>query len=249
MHAERVRRKEAEDRARELESKVTKAEERLATINDLMEKASRGDPYYDQQAPIDPNADIDPERDIFGAVLQLRERNAALIRQQEQRQAADQYRADILSFKAKTPDFLDAHQHLVKSRDAELEAMGMTDPAQRQAHLQQEQRGLILSALQSGKSPSALMYQLAQGRGYRGSGARGQQTLSPPSSPSVQQIQNLQSNVQANASLSGAGGSPGGEMTMERLVNMSDEDFAEIVGKMGGLQSHKIKQAFGGGSR
>jgi hypothetical protein len=245
LHAERLRRKEVETKAHEAEVRAAKAEERLATLSELVNAARQADPYAfpDQQPPHDPNAEIDPEVDLFGAVKQLKQQLTQAKKTQENQLFQDSLRSDITDFVRQTPDFFDAYRHLAAARDAELVTLGVSDPQARREHLLREEQALAVQALRTGKSPAKIFYNLAKGRGY---GRAAVPQYQQPAPQAVQQIQHLQHGVANSATLSGMGGTTGGGLSLEALVNLPDDQFAEIVTKLGGPNSPKFKRAFGG---
>lgn len=244
MHAERERRKAAETRAQELEVKTAKAEERLAVINQLLE-AQTGAHHDNQEYQLDPNAEIDPEVDIFGAVKQLKQQNAQIKKQNEQKQLVDSYRHDAMNFMRKHPDLTQAYQHLEAARDRELQVLGFTDAAQRKQQIMLEEAQLVKTTLAQGRSAAETIYQMAQTRGYQPRQTGSFTQLADPAA--MAQIQRIQQGREANASMSGHGGSPGQGLTIDQIVNMPDDQFGNLVNKLGGLKSPAIKRAFGGG--
>jgi hypothetical protein len=118
-----------------------------------------------------------------------------------------------------------------------------------------EQIMVARGAMQAGKSPAKVVANLARARGYapkaavdptgappakpNGNGAAPSAPRAPAAPPAAQpsvtdQLEQIRQNQAASRSLSDAGGSPGGEMTLEQLVAMPQEEFEAILeGKKG----------------
>jgi hypothetical protein len=119
--------------------------------------------------------------------------------------------------------------------------MGMTDVAERNRFIANEERGLVAQAFRSRRSPAQMLYNLAVARGF---------TAPAPSSATQQQADPAQKVEQiargqrvAGASLSGAGGSSGEGLTADALANMSEEEFAAMAAKLGNA---RMRQLLGG---
>ena len=248
MHSERIKRQEAEARAKEYEEKIAKLDGRVQAINEVIRAAaeSAAAPYLppDQQPQPqhDPNAFVDPETDLFAATRQIQ---AHLARQQQAQQAQqlnNAYQQDIQQTLSTKPDLKAAYDHLANSRMAELESMGL-DETGRRAQVLAEERDLVQRALASGRSPSALLYELATKRGYRPGAAPQPMPSNPAGDEHIRQLQRGQA---ASTSLTGVGSSPGGNLSIDQIVNMSDDQFADLARSLGGLNSEKFIRTFGG---
>lgn len=133
-------------------------------------------------------------------------------------------------------------------------------PAQRKAlsdHIQQafynEQVMTARAATQAGRNPAHVVKNLAKARGFKPKSsepasqdppadpparANGNGNGAPPPvvrvpAPSVsEQLDQIRANQRDAKSLSDAGGAPGGDITVERLATMSDDEFAEFFDSM-----------------
>lgn len=115
-----------------------------------------------------------------------------------------------------------------------------------------EQIMVARGAIQAGKNPAKVVKNLALSRGYTPkppADVAGAGSDSPPKSangaaktpparqqappPSVtDQLEQIRANQKDAKSLSDAGGSPGGDITVERLATMSDDEFAQFYETM-----------------
>jgi hypothetical protein len=107
-----------------------------------------------------------------------------------------------------------------------------------------EQMLVARQSMAAGKSPAAVIRNLARARGWKAeapaaaapaapapaarNGSRSRPGTARRSAGSVKdQLNAVRDNLEASRSLSDAGGSPGGQMTPERLANMSQAEFEE----------------------
>lgn len=258
LHKEREKHKATKAEMQTLRDKLSRGEERLAILNEAFQGSQGQKPNVQQpQQPANPydEATIDPQEDIFGAFKQMQRRAEFNFKQQnevQQMQTArdtfqrvtQAYHADARQFMQKEPSFEAAYKHLVAGRHAELQSMGMTDDAQRNAYIAQEETQLVVQAMQSGKSPSQVIYEFAKARGFAPS-----QSSAPAPAPmqnasaAVQKIQQVRNGQQAAQSLSNVGGAAAKTLTMDTLANMSDDEFAAAVD---GMSKAQIRQLMGG---
>lgn len=225
LHAERERRRRAEQAAREREAELIRMQERLA----LMERM-QGIRQQPQDEPQDLNPPK-PEEDLLGAIeytqKQLQEIRAREAQEAQQRQYQEQtrgvvnrYRQDASQFMQEAPDFKDAYEFVVKQRDAVLRPL-IKDPVMRDARIKQEEFEAVVEAYRMGRNPAEVMYEMAKELGYSGSRA---------SVPSVPQ-ERREEGQRASRTLSGNGGSPTGPMTAQRLLDMPEAEFKAYLAK------------------
>jgi hypothetical protein len=240
LHAERERRKKAEAELQGERELRARFDERLKMLGDLSAANAAA------ARPEEPPA---PEKDIFGYVRHLERKLAgvegqvgetARMAQAQRAEAAlkDVYLADARAFLGKTPDFGDAYQHLLRSRDQELAMIGHADPQRRAALIAAEERDLVAHALQRGTSPSEFMYALAKSRGYQGpppaaAGRNGK-------APVTEQIETIARGQAAAKSLSNVGGSAGDAITPEALAGMSDDEFHALFNRLSKAKQREI---------
>ncbi len=243
FHKERERRKSLETENLSMREKMARADERLAVLNQII-GAQEGPEQVQEEQP------INPDEDIFGAFKQAMTKLDTLQKQITERDRQDRevladtglvqtYQNDAIRFLQEKPDFKDAYFHLVAARHKELEAVGIADQGQRNAMIAQEEKGLVAQALQNKRSPAQVIYQLALTRGFSAGQAPAPTPNSAPS-PAAQKIEQIKAGQQKTASLSSAGGSPGEGMTLEKLANMSDDEFHKNVGHLSRNQLRKL---------
>lgn len=246
LHEERGKRKGLEKETRELREKVANFEGRFAVLDRLAPKDGAAVP-----TPVVPTA----EDDIFGKVKHTDETVAQLQKRLDDQDAAnkvvgeqkafvDTYRADANTFVAKTPDYMDAYNHLLGSRAQELIAIGYDDPvalqnsgadvptvqaAAKELHdaLVADEYAIADRALKAKKSPAQIIYDLAKQRGYvkKGAAADGKK----PGEDKLDQIERGQA---TNKSLNATGGATGdADITAERLLSMPMDEYTAWVEK------------------
>lgn len=236
LHEERTRRRDLDRQLRDRDRELAELRGKFSIIDRLSQPT---------EAEMRPPT---PEEDIFGAVRNTTETVAQLQRRLEHREAVERvtaarnelvgaYRADAMRFETANPDFRAAYNHLLASRAAELQAIGYDDPGAISEALQADELAIAQRALTSGKSPAELIYALAQGRGYRRAEA------AQGAGRAAEKLGTIQRGQVANKSLSATGGAAGEtEMTPERLLKMSNDEFEAWVNK----NPTKARRMFGG---
>src|SRR5215813_9712887 len=230
FHAEREKRRVADEKVRELELLNARMEERFKAWQD----ATR--PPVRRQQPRPPPS---PDTDIFGAVKHLanqQARTSAEINNYKRQLAAQDQVAQLqrfgnegeVEFKKATPDYDQALAHLRQARKAELAAWGMNE-AQANFQLNNEELQLIARAAQLRRNPAEMAYTLAKQRGF--AATPGTATNAPTTI--AQQLDVIEQGQQAARSMSNVGGraNTGGEMTLADLVRLPDAEFFAFKNK------------------
>lgn len=219
--------KEAKAQSQQLRDNLIAARERLAI---LTEAAAPAADIQKAVKDLADEPDIDPEIDIFASNKQLQARLAKFekLLQDSGRQTAEmQQRAafqnDVQRYVSKVPDWQDAFNHLVGQRHAILEALGVADKGQREAQLREEAQDVVRQALAAGRSPAEAFYQLAKASGYQ---ARAAQQQGNPLAAAQEELNRLEANKAAGASLRGAGsGGVGETLTLSALASMDEDSY------------------------
>lgn len=235
LHEERNRRKEMDKQLREAQQQLAEFRGKFSVI----EKLNGGQ----QQAAEQPAGPPSPEEDIFGAVKsiqqKLEESEAAAKATAEQTRFVSTYREDAAKFTQATPDYMDAYNHLLSSRAAELQAIGYEGAALSQA-LQADEIAIAEMAFSKGKSPAELLYNLAKQRGYTKKEAAAA-AAAPPAG--LEKLETIERGQAAHKSLENTGGNSGDQdMTAERLLSMPMDEFEAWVNK----NPAKAKRIMGG---
>lgn len=227
---------------RELEAERRASAERFASLQGKLDVLNQ---VLQPPAQTPPS----PEQDIFGAFNHLSNQFSSLQQERQQeaarRQQADQqnqhvaqitsaYMADAARFRTEQPDFNDAYQFLLSSRQAELSAVGY-DAQTVQNAIRNDELNIVGFALQQGASPAETVYRLAQSRGYRqgvpnGKGNGNGAVPANGGGNGQGEMQRLQRAQDASTTLSRGGGSAGGvRLTLEAIDRMPNKEFEALV--------------------
>ena len=266
VHRVRDKHKATRAELEKLRLDMARGEERLAILNEAFNGQNKPQPAAAPSNEPEPNpfeeANIDPMQDFVGAMEQLNRRNKYLADQhqrtaertasiEQQTQHRDQmtvlrqtYQSDVQTFRQSAPDFMDAYQHLVKGRLAELELQGVKDPLKRKAVIEAEETQIVTQALQNGQSPAQLIYGIAKARGYAAKPAAPASapaaTPAAPTNAAVEKIKALQTGQAAAQTLSNVGGQAAPSLTYETLARMNQSDFDAAVDQMTEKQLERL---------
>jgi len=247
MHRERELRKAREaELAKERESKV-RVEERLKLIAEALQAQNQ-----QQQAPEDPEPN--EEEDPIGYIKWQKREMARIANRvdnfERTTQASTQeraihqaYAADAQRYASQNAEFAEAYRFLIAGRDAELQAYGIHDPAERNERINAEERELVRAALSEGASPAERVFKLAQARGYAKAQRAAQAAAQQPQSQTQSKIDEINRGQQAAKSLSNVGGGNSGEMTFEALDKMDNSEFDAFLSK---LTPSQLREYLGG---
>lgn len=263
----------AAERAAERE-KWARLDERLRVFQQAVEPPA--------QQPATPP---DPEADPFAYMRWLGEQVTGLAGKTDQvttsvqeRDAAtelkDTYLQDAKQFATRQTDFGPAYNWLMANRDAELQAAGYTDPAERMRIITLDERDIVARALTarqinaSAKGPAEIIYGLARARGFQfqapapqppvngaghpGNGAApsGQGSAAPPTPSVTQQVEAIQRGQAASRSLSSAGGAPAPTgIDLAKLADMDDNEYLAWKSALSAGQRKELASLLGAPGR
>lgn len=233
LHAERAEHKKTraalEEERRQRAAEGALFEERLRVLRELGNAAGadgpggEGGPEADHEADVADSGDPSEEEAAAIAAFEAAMQAAADSRPGDGPDAAAaadpllaDYRASVAEVAAAEPDFPAAYDFLVDSRAREMSLAGY-QPAEIRRALDLEERAIALAALQAGENPAERLMALARHRGWQ-SGAG--------DSAATERLDRLAAGQAGAKSLSQAGGSAAApDMTVTRLLRMSDDDF------------------------
>jgi len=146
----------------------------------------------------------------------------------QQRAAAQQYAswatAQEQEFARTQPEYHEAYRYAAEARDRELQALGYADPGQRAAIVRQNTVEIINNAMQQGRNPAELVWELAQTRGFAPKGRR--------SGANEAAQTKIAAGLQAAGAKLNQGGVTGeGELSVEDLAGITDPDEFEKAWK------------------
>lgn len=222
LHAEREKRKE-------FEGKWKEAQVQLDAIANLRKSIAERAPVV-PEAPTpsaEPNAEIEYLKKQLAEVQGVQHQTA---QQQQLSQVADAEVAHVHSvltqaenaFRQTQPDYDKAIEHVVQARASELRLYGVPD-VQIQQMLREEVIEIAKSAIQMGRSPAEVGYELAKLRGYR---PEAPQAGTGSAQATVAAVKAAQAGSRSLGQASG--GAPAGEINAQTIANMTHEEFEEL---------------------
>ena len=205
----------AEAAERDYGEKMAKLEKRL----ELLANPPPPVPKFED----DPAAHLKHQTEQVRAEIEPLKQQLAQNRQQQEQANAEARLTQAVSaaeadFAQKTPDYLDAISHMQRVADNNLQIMGVEDPAQRAQIIRRDAMALAVRALQAGKSPAELAYQVARNQGFTG--------VAAPNKV----IENIQKGQRASPSMPSGGQRPASEtVSLAALEQMDDDEFNKLV--------------------
>lgn len=223
LHESRIKEREWRDKAAQVERE---AKERFEKLEQRLERLANPPPAVPSFAD-DPAGNLQHQvAETKAELAAVRQESANARKNQEasefEQQIATTTQASEVTFAKEHPDYLGAVQHLQAIADKNLLMMGVGDPAQRQAQIRKDALAMSLKALQMGKSPAEVAYQLAVNYGYRAGSEPAK-----AASEAAKKIETIQAG-QKTGSLP-AGGSKTTALTLSALEQMDDDDFNKLV--------------------
>ncbi len=133
-----------------------------------------------------------------------------------------------IEFTKANPDYTDAFQYLRQNRDAELIAMGYSDPGMRQQIISNDAIQIAAQALQTNRNAAEAVYNIAKARGWAPKTPPSPAATPKPAEPhpDTVKLQNVAKGQKTAASLGQVNGSAPAETGIKAVLDMSDEDFA-----------------------
>ncbi len=201
LHEERQKRKE-------LQGKMEAMEKRFAQLVENLQPK--------QETPQLPTIEDDPVTNIDYRLQQAEAFQQQFNQNQQQQYVQEQvvgsYKAKAAEFANENKDFGDAYAHLLKGRISELKILGFDENSAIQ-FAQNEEFQIAQAALQQGANPAERLYQIAKQRGWQ----------AKRSDAPVKDLKVIEKGQQK--SKPGSGSPPSGELSLEALAEMSDDDF------------------------
>jgi len=227
LHAEREEHRKTKAQLEEISRKQAVLEDRWNTLLKFQQpeqKAQDDDPMPD------------PDTDIFAyakwQARQLEKVNSKLSEREQQEQAARQqseqdqsvfadWNRAVTDFSAQTPDFKEAANYLANLRVQQLSALGLSQ-AQINATIDNEVKGVVLQAKQSGANPAELIYNYAKVSGYTGKNA----------DDAAKKVADIDAAQKAAKTIAGSGGKSGADpLTPDAIASMSQAEFDAWIQK------------------
>ncbi len=237
LNEETERRRQTETRLAEIERQNTTLQERTNIIlNQIALQQQQRQPQQEIQEP--PALDKDPvgylvgtlqrQGDVIQQLMQDAQQRGQQTQQLSQALTLQQHAAALENdYKASNPDYEAGLKHLLEARHKDLVSVGIRDPAARQQIISNEYLTVAQLALNDRRNPAEVIYELAQGRGFKPNGAAAQEVI-PPAPSAAERVANVAAGQQQSRSLSSVRGAAPVPLTAQRLLEMSPEEFAKI---------------------
>lgn len=249
FHAERERRKAAEERARQVEidraTEMGRLNERLNTLAGIAQVATQPPPAAPAAQEQVPDVNTDPVGH-FQAVAQRLERQvqeqAAILQGFTQRSQQNSQIAELrnwgaaqeLAFEAREPSYRAAMDHLATSRRAQLTRIGVTDPAEQMRIIGSDITSVVARARQEGANFAERLYGLAQEFGFKKAATASNGVVIPPIDAPVADPVERQTAARDNATTISSvnGGGPSARLSVQKIADMPEKQFAALVSKL-----------------
>lgn len=230
LHAEREKRKGSDERATKAEAELKAVREQLAALAKMRDEVAARKPA-DLPAADDPAA-IEHLRTRLGEIEQGQNRisqqmdNEALANHEIQQLGS--FMADSEAhYREQKPDYDDAINHVVQMRANELALYGL-NRAQIQQTISEEATEIVRAAVQQGRDPAELGYQIALSRGYRPAEGEAAPAKTNGSGGAQATIDAIAKAKAQGKSLGGGGGSSPKNLTAETVAAMSGDEFEAL---------------------
>lgn len=242
LEEERKRRKAMEAELSDLRSKWDAASQRMEGL--LKAKPQAEEP----EKPSIP----DPNVDAFGHLasrLGVAESTLTEVvkyfdtqRQEQERQrhlasTQSRWHAELEEYKKQQPDIMDSMDYLAAARRKELGILGYS---QEQIYniLAEEGMQIVSASHKEGKNPAERFYKLAEVRGYKPADRPATPEKAKLSSQDIQRISDGQKKVATSVH---GGEVDTKELTLEQLLDMSQEQYASLVDQFKGFDRLRTK--------
>jgi hypothetical protein len=258
LHEERKKRQAAEagiaerDRKlQELDTNFTRLQERTNRILKAMAGEEIDVETGEKKPPKREIPDVikDPLGHVMGNMAELREmvQNVVGVLQQGHQQSRQATGAQAIvqraialeqEFVKERPDYNEASTFLREARDRQLQALGVEDPVERNAIIQNEAFEIARRSITAKKNPAERLYALAQSFGYvpedageAGGEAEGGERggRRAPAMDDTERLAQVRRGQASARSLSGVRGGSAAPLTAQRLLEMSEAEFDKAM--------------------
>lgn len=228
LHAERERRKAAEERERAKDSELAAAREQLAAIAKMREQIAARKPE-ELPAADDPAAVEHLRKRLEEQGQQLnrlgQQQDMQAVQTREYQELGAVITASDAKFREVQPDYDDAITHLVNARAQELAEYNLP-PAQIQATIAEEALDIVRTAVSLGRDPAEMGYKIAISRGYRPQQGEQQQQGNGKALDKLQAIATAQAGSKSLGQASG--GTTAAQLNAEAIAALSGEEFERL---------------------
>lgn len=216
--------------------------ERLRLLTEAANAAMQPPPAAAAPAIELPDINTDPvghfQAKLAQAEKQLQDQGAIITgiteQQQQARAMAEMQawgRSQEAAFAAEEPSYIAATEFLRAGRDADLLALGITDPLERGRIMASDITNIAAKSRQDGVNFGKRIYDVAVARGFKKADAA---PVIPAIDAALPDRAARIENGRANATtIAGVGSATPQPLSPERIANMSDDQFAVYIDKIG----------------
>lgn len=220
LHEEREKRKARDKELMEFREKWAKAEGRLEALTAKLAPKEELVQLNPDEQPID--ALKTTMKQVNDLADWQKQQNQIAQQQQHEAQFLNTYASAAQEFSSKQRDFRDAYNFIMQSRVAELQSLGWGQNEIAQI-IANDEKGIAAKAFQDGVNPAERIYALAKTRGY----APKAEAKPEPKT----EIETVAKGQKAADSLNGMPGAGVGNLSLKSIVEMDDDDFANLSDK------------------
>lgn len=171
-----------------------------------------------------PEFDTDPAGYLKARVDDLDKETAQTKREREQqnveRQITSRIQGAEQSFMKEHPDYRDAVIHYVNVMSKNMEVLGVIPENQRTEAIRQEILRLGAMAVQRGKDPAELVYEIARTTGFTGK----------TKVANEEKLETIERGQEASSTLGSGSRADAGKLTLDSLAKMDDDEFNSLIG-------------------
>lgn len=248
FHAERERRKAAEERARVVETEkaadMARLQERINLITGIAQVATQ-QPAAAPVAEEVPDVNTDPVGHFQAVAAELKrtvEEQGAILQGFTQRSQQNNQIMELRNwgaaqeqaFEIQEPSYRAAMDHLGVSRRAQLTAIGVTDPAEQMRIIGSDITNVAARARQEGANFAARLYDLAQQFGFKKEAVASNGAVIPPIDAAAADLIEQKTAARDNATTLSAvnGGGPGPRLSVAEIAKMTEKQFDAFTTKL-----------------
>lgn len=213
---ERERRKALESESQKNRELMARMEERFKALQEKLTPPETPPPSYEDDPAEHLKTRLDRVEGLTREQMEARQISEQQAAQMNQvRQFQNVVSSKEQEFAQQTPDYYEAIQTLRRNQVNEMVSTGY-DQTQAEEIINQYAFEIAARNIQAGKNPAEAFYELAKLRGYQPKGQ-------------VEKLQTVSQGMSRAASLGPGGESGKGELSLQELAGMSDEEFAKAT--------------------
>lgn len=151
--------------------------------------------------------------------------------------------AQEVAFEAQEPSYRAAMEHLKQTRHIELETIGVTDPTERERIIAQDVNQIAHRSRREGANFAERLYKVALSRGFAKAAPAAPAAPASPVIPALDAIPapapaeraaRLEEGRENSTTIGSLGSAPGVKLSVAKIADMSDSQFAALLKKMEG---------------